>query len=82
MRAGFCTSHIYALNKDQIPVDVPANANCKEKNDDKIHVFISLLSNFLVSETNDLLMDYNLVYISSNIWHDALKPLFRRLFSA
>lgn len=30
-RAGFCTGHMHALNKDQILVDVPANANCKEK---------------------------------------------------
>lgn len=66
-RAGFCTKHIYALNKEQIPIDVPVNANYKgKKKDDKIHVFISLLPNFLVSGTNDLLMDYNLVYISSN----------------
>ena len=42
-------------------------------------MFISLLSNFLVSGTNDLFKDYNLVYISRGIWYVSETPLPKAL---
>ena len=78
---GLCTRHMYALNKDQISVDLAVNANSKEK----IMIKSMCLFHFCLTSKSRKQMIYLRIttsFILVGVSAMSLKLRFQRLCSA